>query len=38
MTFMKTRLATSILVGSLLFGASNALAEAVLHRGNSGEL
>jgi oligopeptide transport system substrate-binding protein len=37
MTFMKTRLATSILVGSLLFGASNALAEAVLHRGNSGE-
>lgn len=37
MSFITRKLATTMLVGSLLFGASNALAEAVLHRGNSGE-
>lgn len=37
MSFMKHRFATTILVGALLLGASNAFAEAVLHRGNSGE-
>ncbi|WP_429929827.1 peptide ABC transporter substrate-binding protein [Agrobacterium vitis] len=37
MTQMKIRLATAVLAGSLLFGASSALAEAVLNRGNSGE-
>ncbi|MGV1770493.1 peptide ABC transporter substrate-binding protein [Agrobacterium vitis] len=37
MTQMKIRLATAVLAGSLLFGASSALAEAVLNRGNAGE-
>ncbi|MGF9693563.1 MULTISPECIES: peptide ABC transporter substrate-binding protein [unclassified Rhizobium] len=37
MAFIKHKLATTVLVGSLLFGAGNAFAEVVLHRGNSGE-
>lgn len=37
MTLMKTRFAATLLAGSLLLGASSALAEAVLNRGNSGE-
>lgn len=37
MSFMKHRFATTVLAGALLFGASNAFAEAVLHRGNGGE-
>jgi oligopeptide transport system substrate-binding protein len=37
MTMMRTKLIGSLLLGSLLIGASPALAEAVFHRGNSGE-
>lgn len=37
MTLMRTKLHAALLLGSLLIGASPALAEAVLHRGNSGE-
>jgi oligopeptide transport system substrate-binding protein len=37
MTFMKLNLRAALLLGSLLLGASPALAEMVLHRGNSGE-
>ena len=37
MTFMQHNLSAAILLGSLLIGACPALAEAVLHRGNSGE-
>lgn len=37
MTFMSRNMRTAMLLGSLLIGASPALAEAVFHRGNSGE-
>ncbi|KXF75358.1 ABC transporter substrate-binding protein [Paramesorhizobium deserti] len=37
MTLPKINLRAAILLGSLLIGASPALAEAVLHRGNAGE-
>ena len=37
MTFMKLNLRAALLLGSLMLGASPALAEMVLHRGNSGE-
>ena len=37
MTFMKLNLRAALLLGSLMIGASPALAEMVLHRGNSGE-
>ncbi|MEP7456264.1 peptide ABC transporter substrate-binding protein [Phyllobacterium sp. SB3] len=37
MTLMKFNFRTALLLGSLMLGASPALAEAVLHRGNSGE-
>ncbi|MEK1854217.1 MAG: peptide ABC transporter substrate-binding protein [Phyllobacterium sp.] len=37
MTFMKLNVSAALLLGSLMLGASPALAEMVLHRGNSGE-
>ncbi|MBZ9601572.1 peptide ABC transporter substrate-binding protein [Phyllobacterium chamaecytisi] len=37
MTLMKLNLRAALLLGSLMLGASPALAEMVLHRGNSGE-
>lgn len=37
MTLMKFNVRTALLLGSLMLGASPALAEVVLHRGNSGE-
>ncbi|WP_420963552.1 peptide ABC transporter substrate-binding protein [Brucella sp. IR073] len=37
MMYSKLNLRTAVLLGSLLLGASPALAEAVLHRGNAGE-
>lgn len=37
MISIKTTTRVALLLGSLLIGASSALAEAVLHRGNSGE-
>ncbi|MBB2972824.1 peptide ABC transporter substrate-binding protein [Mesorhizobium sp. RMAD-H1] len=37
MTLPKINLRAAVLLGSLLIGASPALAEAVLHRGNAGE-
>ncbi|KQS87622.1 MULTISPECIES: peptide ABC transporter substrate-binding protein [unclassified Rhizobium] len=37
MTLAKFNLRTAILLGSILIGASPALAETVLHRGNAGE-
>lgn len=37
MTLMKLNFRTALLLGSLMLGASPALSEAVLHRGNSGE-
>jgi oligopeptide transport system substrate-binding protein len=37
MTFMKFNIRAAVLLGSLMLAASPALAEAVLHRGNSGE-
>nr|WP_316653347.1 peptide ABC transporter substrate-binding protein [uncultured Gellertiella sp.] len=37
MSLMRTSMHTALLLGSLLIGASPVLAEAVLHRGNSGE-
>lgn len=37
MASLKFNLRTAALIGSLLIGASPALAEAVLHRGNAGE-
>lgn len=37
MTLSKINLRSALLLGSLLIGASPALAEAVLHRGNGGE-
>lgn len=37
MNWLKTTTHTGLLLGSLLLGASTALAETVLHRGNSGE-
>ncbi|UGX88841.1 peptide ABC transporter substrate-binding protein [Phyllobacterium meliloti] len=37
MTFVKFNFTAALLAGSLLLAASPALAEAVLHRGNSGE-
>ena len=37
MAYLTHKLAAAMLAGSMLLGASNALAEAVLHRGNSGE-
>ncbi|MHC1550691.1 peptide ABC transporter substrate-binding protein [Phyllobacterium sp. K27] len=37
MTLMKFNFRTALLLGSLMLAASPALAEAVLHRGNSGE-
>ncbi|MCM2291953.1 peptide ABC transporter substrate-binding protein [Allorhizobium sp. BGMRC 0089] len=37
MASMKLKLLSAVLTGTLLFGASSALAEVVLHRGNGGE-
>ncbi len=37
MASLKLNLSAAALIGSLLIGASPALAEAVLHRGNAGE-
>ncbi len=37
MTLMKLNIRAALLLGSLMLGASPALAEMVLHRGNSGE-
>ncbi len=37
MALMNSKLATALLAGTLILGASNAFAETVLRRGNSGE-